>query len=133
MNKLSSFFFSYPIDSEEEARPRLKPVFVKKVQRVTIKPMEGMEETRRVDEDSKRKAEEKRKETLKLVESEILRDKAGGKKQEDVDAMANVPKITDIDTDDENEEAEYEAWKLRELKRIKRDRDEREKYVILFY
>jgi len=63
-------------------------------------------------------------ETLKLIESEILRDKTG--KKVDEETMATLPQLTDVNTDDEGEEADYEAWKLRELKRLKRDKEERE-------
>lgn len=104
-------------------RPRLKPVFVRKKERVTIKEKELADEREMDEAQLKKQAEARRKETLKLLEEEMRREKGGKKEQSNTTTIAE---ITDVVTDDENPEAEYEAWKIRELKRIKRDRDERE-------
>lgn len=123
---LINFCYSFNSDSdEEEARPRLKPVFVRKTDRITITEKDEEELEKKVEEETKKKASERRAETLKLVEKLIIAEKKGTT-GDGTEKDANVPQITDVITDDENEEAEYEAWKLRELKRIKRERDERE-------
>ncbi|XP_014260740.1 microfibrillar-associated protein 1 [Cimex lectularius] len=108
-------------DSEEETGVRLKPVFVRKKERVTIleKEREALKK-KEFEMETKKMAEERRKQTLKMVEEEIRKEtnktRIGG---EEVS-------LGDVNTDDENDEVEYEAWKQRELKRIKRDRDLRE-------
>lgn len=105
-------------DSEEEG-PRLKPVFVRKKDRITIQEREEEEEKqKKLLDQVKKEAEERRKYTLKLVENQVKTEV-----EEEIKA-GNV--IQAVDSDDGNDEEEYEAWKLRELRRIKRDREEKE-------
>ena len=53
-------------DSEEEA-PRLKPVFIRKADRVTVKEREKIEEAKvRLEENNKRTAQLRRKESVKV-------------------------------------------------------------------
>ncbi|XP_069680717.1 microfibrillar-associated protein 1 [Periplaneta americana] len=106
-------------DSEEETGPRLKPVFVRKKDRVTVmeKEREALRQ-KQAEIEAKKMAEERRKYTLKMVEDEV--------RKETTVKEGDEPSLNDVNTDDENDEVEYEAWKLRELKRIKRDREERE-------
>lgn len=107
-------------DSEEEIRN--KPVFVRKKDRLSTHERER-EETRqrRLEEEEARKAELRRKESLRVVDTcvkEMLMDE----KSKQNDPMV----LLQVITDDENEEYEYDAWKLRELKRMRKDREERE-------
>lgn len=115
-------------ESDEDNLPRLKPVFVKKEDRVTVKEREIEEEkARELAEKALKDAEERRLQALKIVEDEVKREQRELEEKEENAAL--VAAIDAINTDDEDEETEYEMWKLRELKRLKRDKDEREELL----
>ncbi|XP_050529024.1 microfibrillar-associated protein 1 [Daktulosphaira vitifoliae] len=107
--------------SDEDAGPRLKPIFVRKRDRVTIiqKEKEDIKQ-KQLEYEQKKLAEERRRATLRMVEEEIRKEQALVK----ANTAPTEASLEDVNTDDENDENEYEAWKLRELKRIKRDREE---------
>ncbi|XP_053170997.1 microfibrillar-associated protein 1 [Scomber japonicus] len=106
-------------DSEDEAEPRLKPVFIRKKDRITVAEREAEElKQKELEAEAKKQAEERRRYTLKIVEEEA--------KKEFEENRRTLAALDALDTDGENEEEEYEAWKVRELKRIKRDREARE-------
>jgi len=106
-------------DSEEEAGPRLKPVFVRKKDRITVQEKEREEEkARMLEQEAKRLAEERKRMTIRMANQDMKREL----EEERTVAQASM----EVDSDDENDEEEYELWKLRELKRIKRDREDRE-------
>ncbi|XP_054707957.1 microfibrillar-associated protein 1-like [Uloborus diversus] len=108
-------------DSEEEVEQRLKPVFVRKRDRVTVQDKEQQAQKEKEQEIlAKKLAEERRRQTLKMVEEEAKKELM---EQQEVQCASDL-----VITDDENDEAAYETWKLRELKRIKRDKDIRENY-----
>lgn len=106
-------------DSEDEAEPRLKPVFIRKKDRATVAEREAEElRQKELEAEAKKQVEERRHYTLKIVEEEA--------KKEFEENRRTIAALEALDTDGENEEEEYEAWKVRELKRIKRDREARE-------
>ena len=100
--------------------PRLKPVFVKKEDRVTIQERELQEATQeQLEQLNKQRAEERKKDSIRLVAEVVAKELERAN-------VTDADQSGDLNTDDENEEEEYEAWKVRELKRIKRTREERE-------
>eukprot|EP00094_Tigriopus_californicus_P005236 TCALIF_05049-PA protein Name:"Similar to MFAP1 Microfibrillar-associated protein 1 (Bos taurus)" AED:0.05 eAED:0.05 QI:168/0.75/0.8/1/1/1/5/1455/463 len=109
-------------DSEGDEGARLKPVFVRKKDRLTVQEREKEEaKARQAEREALVAADHRRKNTLKLVETLVKQDVVE-RKAKDTDLQG----LNEVITDDENEELEYEAWKLRELKRVKRDREEKE-------
>ncbi|KAJ3278366.1 Microfibrillar-associated protein 1, partial [Blyttiomyces sp. JEL0837] len=111
-------------DSDEEVdnlprRTLMKPVFVPRAHRETVLEKERLEkEAEEAEARKKQELEDRKKESLKMVEEELKRAEA--------EAKANDEPLDVDDTDGLNEDEEYDAWKLRELRRIKRDREERE-------
>merc|ERR1719228_1398452 len=87
-------------DSDQEDGARLKPVFVRAKDRLTIQEREREEARARQLEKEATMAE-------RATDNDLLG-------------------FEEVVTDEENDEIEYEAWKVRELKRLKRDREEAE-------
>nr|CAI9703857.1 unnamed protein product [Rangifer tarandus platyrhynchus] len=106
-------------DSEDEMEPRLKPVFMRKKDRVTVQEREAEAlKQKELEQEAKHRAEERRKCTLEIVEEET--------KKEPEENKRSLAALDALNTDDENDEEECEAWNVWELKRIKRDREDRE-------
>ncbi|XP_051832036.1 microfibrillar-associated protein 1-like [Antechinus flavipes] len=105
-------------ESEDEMEARLKPVFTRKKDRLTVKEREAeARKQKEWEKEAKHLAEERRKYTLKIVEEETKKELRVNKR--------SLAALDALNTDDENDEEAYEAWKVRELKRIKRDREDR--------
>ena len=79
------------------------------------------EKEKEIELERERLHQESIKQTKKIIEDEILREKLAEKETDE-----NIK--CEFQTDDEDDaEQNYELWKLRELKRTKRYRDEKEK------
>ena len=98
--------------------PRLKPVFIRKKDRVTVQEQEAEAlKQKELEQEAKRMAEEWRNYTLKIVEET---------KKELEENKRSLAALDTLNTDDENDEEEYEVWKVLELRRLKREREDRE-------
>lgn len=106
-------------DEEEEEydeSPVIRPTFVKKSDRSTLKAKEEAEKEKLELEAKERLAEEARRaQTVEMMANEDLKEEEA--KKDLVDGH-----ISDIEKEDDPDE-EYELWKIRELKRLKRDRE----------
>ncbi|KAK3103913.1 hypothetical protein FSP39_022864 [Pinctada imbricata] len=106
-------------DSEEETGPRLRPIFIRKKDRITIQEKEKEEAKKRdLEMEAKKLIEERRSRTLKMVKEDA--------RKEIEEAKAAMEECDTLNSGDENDEEEYEAWKVRELRRLKRDKEERD-------
>jgi len=113
-------------DSEDEDH-RLKPVFVRKKDRLTIQERE--KEEQRMEElaiESKKAAEARKRETIRQIEAERRAELEQKEATNEAQLIQSKLNLLDEEEDNQDDEAEYEKWKLRELKRVKRDREERE-------
>ncbi|KAH7645523.1 microfibrillar-associated protein 1 [Dermatophagoides farinae] len=115
--------------SEDEAMPRLKPIFVSKKDRITINEKEEQERKRieTAELEAKIALEERRRSTLKLIEEDRRREEEEREKNKAAaEEEAIIKGIASVITDDEDDETAFELWKVRELRRIKREKEEEE-------
>lgn len=113
----------YTDSDEDDLAPRLKPVFVRSKERVTVQERRraaAHQEQREGGEAVRREAELRRRATLRLVQEEARQA------ADEAKAMAAACDALRSDEEDPADEEAYEAWKLRELRRIRRDREARE-------
>ncbi|RMX62332.1 hypothetical protein DD238_007828 [Peronospora effusa] len=111
-------------DDSEPGEEFMKPVFVPKRARGTIKRQEELaaEEERR-EKREQEKLEIRKMESRRLVAEDTQREQNGANKGDDTDV--EMPD----DTDGLDPVQEYRDWELREMRRIKRDRDRKEQRV----
>ncbi|KAG3034028.1 hypothetical protein JG687_00000456 [Phytophthora cactorum] len=117
----SSSEYETDTDDSEPGEELMKPVFVPKKARGTLKRQEELtaeEERRQKREQEKMKA--RKMESRRLVAEEVRREQDGADKGDSTDV--EMPD----DTDGLDPAQEYRDWELREMRRIKRDRDRKE-------
>ncbi|KAG7397365.1 Microfibrillar-associated protein 1 [Phytophthora boehmeriae] len=117
----SSSEYETDTDESEPGEELMKPVFVPKKARGTVKlqeEMEAEEERRQKREEEKMNA--RKMESRRLVAEEIQREQDADKAGDSTDV--EMPD----DTDGLDPAQEYRDWELREMRRIKRDRDRKE-------
>eukprot|EP00921_Rhytidocystis_pertsovi_P000901 GHVQ01001560.1.p1 GENE.GHVQ01001560.1~~GHVQ01001560.1.p1 ORF type:complete len:494 (+),score=122.30 GHVQ01001560.1:183-1664(+) len=104
----------------------LKPVFVPKESRQTVKEKEAevLEELAK-EEDLKKKLAERKHASHQMLVDTIRREESEVKVVMEDKGAVSDQELPD-DADDVDQAEAYELWKIRELKRIKRDKEERE-------
>ncbi|KAF1795303.1 Micro-fibrillar-associated protein 1, C-terminal [Phytophthora cactorum] len=117
----SSSEYETDTDDSEPGEELMKPVFVPKKARGTLKRQEELaaEEERRQKREQE-KMEARKMESRRLVAEEVRREQDGADKGDSTDV--EMPD----DTDGLDPAQEYRDWELREMRRIKRDRDRKE-------
>ncbi|CAI5728722.1 unnamed protein product [Peronospora destructor] len=123
-NSSSSSEYETDTDDSEPDEEFMKPVFVPKRDRGTMKRKEELaaEEERRKKREQE-KLEIRKMESRRLVAEDIQREQNGANKGDDTDV--EMPD----DTDGLDPAQAYRDWELREMRRIKRDRDRKEQRV----
>ncbi|KAG6609759.1 Microfibrillar-associated protein 1 [Phytophthora cinnamomi] len=117
----SSSEYETDTDESEPGEELMKPVFVPKKARGTVKRQEEMDaEEERRQKREQEKMEARKTESRRLVAEEIRREQDGADKDDSTDV--EMPD----DTDGLDPAQEYRDWELREMRRIKRDRDRKE-------
>eukprot|EP00644_Phytophthora_capsici_P000229 jgi/Phyca11/525599/estExt2_fgenesh1_pm.C_PHYCAscaffold_40140 len=117
----SSSEYETDTDDSEPGEELMKPVFVPKKARGTVKRQEELaaeEERRQMREQEK--LETRKMESRRLVAEEIQREQDGANKDDSTDV--EMPD----DTDGLDPAQEYRDWELREMRRIKRKLKKRE-------
>ncbi|KAF8820367.1 micro-fibrillar-associated protein 1 [Cardiosporidium cionae] len=119
----SSGFESNSDYEEQSYHALLKPIFVSKSKRDTIKEKHQLE----IEEKNRQEALRLKNRAHKIESQRIALDmmKQEVVEESNVTAGDNSGDELPDDNDDVNEAEEYELWKVRELKRLKRDKENR--------
>ena len=109
--------------SEEEApsMPMIRPVFVSKSARSTVKDEAQLE----AEEEEARKKEEEEARQRVLASKALLAERMTEIKNAAAAAAVMQKELVSVNVNDGDETEEYELWKVRELTRMKREREER--------
>jgi microfibrillar-associated protein 1 len=117
-------------EEEEEGHTMLKPLFVPRARRDTIRTQEELDREKEVARQQELLKKESKKHQTRVMLAESIR------RQEELDAKGDV---TDMDSDaglpddsDETgeEDKEFDAWRVREMARMKREAETREAMML---
>ncbi len=111
--------------SSAEAAPMMRPVFVSKNARSTVKD----EAQLAAEEEEAARAKAAEEQERVAASKQLLGERVAEAKSAAAAALVQKKEFVPINVDDVDETQEYELWKVRELSRMKREREERRIWV----
>lgn len=113
-------------DDDDDRHTMLKPVFVSKANRDTVREKEQQaEEEKQLEKKRQAQLDQRKVDSKQQLVDAVTKDEQAERDGYNENDASDV-EMPD-DDDEKNEAEEYDLWKIRELKRVKRNREEREK------
>lgn len=132
----SSGSSEYETESEEESdededggRPLLKPLFVPRARRETLRTQEELDKEQEAARQKELLRAESKKQQTRLMLAESIRRQEEIAAHGDVTDMDSDAGLPD-DTDDPNDDDEFQQWRVREMGRMKREAETREAMLL---
>jgi len=104
--------------------PKMKPIFTKKKDRLTLEDDEDVaQRNAEIEERAEKAGDDRRSWTLNLVNKEMEREKLDKDyKDTKISIKSIATALAQLNTDDEDEEQSFSRWKTREFSRLKREK-----------